>query len=112
MLDVGFTKITDPEFMYLNKVPEIPMPDHAKWRFLINTEGVTASCRLAKVMATNSVVLNYESQFIENYYRSLQPGVHFLSINDQNVLQTMAEANKDVAGMKKIAAHAQEFALR
>lgn len=33
------------------------MPDHARWRYLLSTDGVTASTRLGKLLGMNSVVL-------------------------------------------------------
>ncbi len=33
------------------------MPDHARWRYLLSTDGVTASARLGKLLGMNSVVL-------------------------------------------------------
>lgn len=47
----------------------MPIPDHAKWRFLLSTDGHTASCRLAELMSTDSVVMKQESNWIEYYYR-------------------------------------------
>jgi hypothetical protein len=45
------------------------MEDHAKWKYLVNTDGQSASWRLAKLLAINSVVLNFRSGNIEYYYR-------------------------------------------
>lgn len=33
------------------------IPDHARWKYLLSADGFTASCRLGKLMGTNSVVL-------------------------------------------------------
>lgn len=62
--------------MDIQEVPSIPIPEHAKWRYLISADGFTASARLAKILLTNSPVLKEESQWIEYYYRSLRPGVY------------------------------------
>jgi hypothetical protein len=48
------------------------MEDHARWRMLLSTDGQAASWRLAKLLATNSVILKYRSPAIEYYYRSLK----------------------------------------
>jgi hypothetical protein len=42
---------------------------HARWKYLINTDGQSASWRLAKLLAINSAVLKYRSDAIEYYYR-------------------------------------------
>ena len=102
----------NPLFSDIEEVPPVSLSDHTRWKFLINTDGVAASARLGKLLAMNSVMLDYESPFIEYYYRSLKPGVHFLSINENNVLKTIKDASKDDEALKKIVANAQEFALR
>jgi Glycosyl transferase family 90 len=56
----------------------LELKDHARYRFLINTDGTVASWRLAKIMHCNSPILKQRSTSIEWYYRSLQPGVHYL----------------------------------
>jgi hypothetical protein len=45
------------------------MPEHAKWKYLLSADGVTASCRFGKLLGTNSVVLKETSPWIEYYYR-------------------------------------------
>ena len=47
------------------------MEDHARWRYLLSADGQGASWRLAKLLATNSVILKARSNSIEYYYRSL-----------------------------------------
>ncbi len=37
--------------------PSVPLPDHARWRYLLSTDGNTASCRFGKVLGANSVVV-------------------------------------------------------
>ena len=47
------------------------MEDHARWRYLLSSDGQGASWRLAKLLAINSVVVKARSNSIEFYYRSL-----------------------------------------
>lgn len=54
------------------QVPAVPMEEHARWRYLLNSDGQGASWRLAKLLAINSVVLKYRSTSIEYYYRSIK----------------------------------------
>ena len=51
------------------QVPPVPMEDHAKWKYLVNTDGQSASWRFAKLLSINSVILNFRSENIEYYYR-------------------------------------------
>lgn len=45
------------------------MEYHARYKYLLNTDGQSASWRLAKLLAMNSVVLKWRSPKIEYYYR-------------------------------------------
>ncbi len=45
------------------------MEAHAKWKYQINTDGQSASWRLAKLLAIDSPILKYRSDNIEYYYR-------------------------------------------
>ncbi len=45
---------------YLPPPPQadyVRMRDHARWRYLLSADGFTASCRLGKLLGTNSVVV-------------------------------------------------------
>ncbi len=35
----------------------VQIRDHARWRYLLSADGFTASCRLGKLLGTNSVVV-------------------------------------------------------
>lgn len=48
---------------------KVDMEDHARYKYLLNTDGTTASSRLGKLMLINSVLLKEETEGIEYYYR-------------------------------------------
>ncbi|KAG2434792.1 hypothetical protein HXX76_007677 [Chlamydomonas incerta] len=58
--------------------PPTPMPDHARYRWLLNVDGLSASTRMGFLMTTDSVVLKSRSPFIEYYSRLQTPGSHYL----------------------------------
>ncbi len=35
----------------------VTIPDHARWKYLLSADGFTASCRLGKLLGTDSCVL-------------------------------------------------------
>lgn len=43
--------------LHHTQAERIPTEDHARWRYLISTDGYTASCRFGRVLKMNSVVL-------------------------------------------------------
>ncbi|KAG2428545.1 hypothetical protein HYH02_014349 [Chlamydomonas schloesseri] len=51
--------------------PYLSMPDHARYRLLLNADGHTASSRLGYLLTIDSPVLTQHSPWIEYYYRSL-----------------------------------------
>ncbi|KAG2497132.1 hypothetical protein HYH03_004723 [Edaphochlamys debaryana] len=56
----------------------VPMAEHAKYKYLLHLEGITYSSRLNQLMLTNSLVLLQRQPFVEYFYRSLRPGVHYV----------------------------------
>ncbi|KAG2424308.1 hypothetical protein HYH02_015198 [Chlamydomonas schloesseri] len=95
-LDVGFPINAHPNVSmpqtYMR--PWLQLEDHARFKFLLNADGHTASCRLGYIMQMNSVVLTQgDSPWIEYYYRSLQPGRHLLTYNDSSLLPLLQAYN-------------------
>ncbi|KXZ53929.1 hypothetical protein GPECTOR_6g847 [Gonium pectorale] len=87
----------------------VTIPDHARWKYLLSADGFTASCRLGKLMGTDSVVLKETTPWIEYYYRSLRPDVHFVPFVKDNVLQVLKSLEADQARCRSVAASAQNF---
>ncbi|KAG1671399.1 hypothetical protein FOA52_011896 [Chlamydomonas sp. UWO 241] len=85
LLDVG---------IYKNKhwrvkvplVPPVPIEQHARWRYLLSADGQGASWRLAKLLALDSIVLKVRSSSIEYFYRSLRDGVHYVGVDEGDVV--------------------------
>ncbi|KAG2434789.1 hypothetical protein HXX76_007674 [Chlamydomonas incerta] len=61
--------------------PPTPMPDHARYRWLLNVDGLAGSSRMGLFMTTDSVLLKSRSPpFIEYYSRLQTPGSHYLEL--------------------------------
>lgn len=79
-------------------------------------DGITASRRLATLLAMNSLVLKQASPHLEWYYRAIKPCVHYLPFwqhNETDVLPLIEALrhpeNQRVA--QRIAANGQAFAM-
>ncbi|KAG2497139.1 hypothetical protein HYH03_004730 [Edaphochlamys debaryana] len=59
-------------------VPRVGMWRHARYKYLLQLEGITFSCRLSQLLMTNSLVLFQRQPFVEYFYRSLRPWVHYV----------------------------------
>jgi len=93
LLDAGITNNLK-RGLDITTVPQVSMPDHARWRFLISTDGFTASARLGKVLGINSVVVKEETRWIEHYYRALVPDTHYVGFTRSNALQVLQDLHK------------------
>ncbi|EFJ45679.1 hypothetical protein VOLCADRAFT_94091 [Volvox carteri f. nagariensis] len=109
LLDAGITNNLSKR-KDIKLVDFVPIPDHARYRYLLSADGFTASCRLGKLLGTNSVVLKETTPWIEYYYRSLKPEVHFVPFNKDNVLEVVKDLEADPGRCQRISAEAQQFA--
>ncbi|KXZ45369.1 hypothetical protein GPECTOR_55g275 [Gonium pectorale] len=94
---------------------ELPIKEHARWRFLLALDGVTYSSRLGRVMHTDSVILREASPWAEYYYRALREGVHYLPVlkdGPDDVLDLVASWENRTRDLQELAWRSQSFALR
>ncbi|KAG2434896.1 hypothetical protein HYH02_012095 [Chlamydomonas schloesseri] len=82
--------------------PPTPMPGHARYRWLLNVDGLSASTRMGFLMTTDSVILKSRSPFIEYYSRLQTPGSHYLEFwsnasDPYDVLGVLAAARATAA---------------
>ncbi|KXZ53893.1 hypothetical protein GPECTOR_6g811 [Gonium pectorale] len=103
-------------------VDRVPLANHTYYKWLLHLESYTASCRLSQLMMTNSLVLMQQMPFLEYYYRSLRPGVHYVpfwnmsspgGINDvYDVVRQLRERDAaDPEYVQAIIQRAQTFAV-
>jgi hypothetical protein len=101
-----YTDESDPPGYY-------SLPDHARFKFLLNLDGATIAGRFPKLLHTNSVVLKEDSGWVEYYTPLLQSGTHYLTVFNASVfdLFEIQIAYQDrQEDLKAIAAAAQQFA--
>ncbi|GLI67333.1 hypothetical protein VaNZ11_011521 [Volvox africanus] len=77
--------------------------DHARYRYLLNMDGLAGSTRMGALMATDSVILKSRSPFIEYYSRLQVPGAHYLEFwkdpeDPLDVLRLLEEARAVTTG--------------
>ncbi|KAL4422563.1 hypothetical protein ABPG75_008760 [Micractinium tetrahymenae] len=90
--------------------------EHARYKYLLQLDGITASRRFATLLSMNSLVLKQESQHLEWYYHALQPCVHYLPIwqsSEEDVLGLLRTLRGNPANdliAQRIAANANAFA--
>ncbi|PNW79812.1 hypothetical protein CHLRE_08g367750v5 [Chlamydomonas reinhardtii] len=93
-------------------VPPVPMELHARWKWLLNTDGQSASWRLAKLLAINSAVIKHRSDAIEYYYRSLKEGENYISFDHKDVVKVLKGLHGRDSELQAMAARNQAFAYR
>ncbi|GIM13398.1 hypothetical protein Vretimale_16542 [Volvox reticuliferus] len=93
-------------------VSPVPMELHARWKYLINTDGQSASWRLAKLLAINSAILKYRSDAIEYYYRSLREGDNYINFDHTDVVEIIKGLKGRDAELQAMAVRNQMFAFR
>lgn len=57
----------------LLQLPEVPIREHPRFRWLLSLDGITASFRIGQLLHMNSVVIKMRSKWVEFYYRCV-PG--------------------------------------
>ncbi|KAF1981029.1 DUF821 domain-containing protein [Aulographum hederae CBS 113979] len=86
----------------------IPIPEHCKYQYLIQTEGASYSGRGKYLQNCNSVVIIHKRRWIENYHHLLiadGPHQNFVEVerNFSDLPQTMHDLVVDPANAEKIA---------
>ncbi|KAL7470951.1 hypothetical protein ACHAXS_011239 [Conticribra weissflogii] len=108
LIDAGFTKINQKfatERKALKKdtrvVSGIWMNDMMKYKAIIDIDGNNWSSRFGMLLCMNSVVIKIEPDFIEYFYKDLQPMVHYIPAALHNLTET-AQYVMDEAHEKEI----------
>ncbi|KAG2500690.1 hypothetical protein HYH03_001456 [Edaphochlamys debaryana] len=106
--------VIDGRRFNLRTVGFLPFSESARFRYTLNLDGITASYRLAKLLSLNSVVLKQASPWIEWYYRSLVPNVHYVSFwehSRDDVLYVIDSLRRQSdKSLQAMASRGQEFA--
>ncbi|KAL4459075.1 hypothetical protein ABPG75_013940 [Micractinium tetrahymenae] len=91
----------------------LPLSEQRRFRYTFNTDGFTASTRLAKLLATGQTVIKQDSELIEFFYPALQQWVHYVPSGRNGI----AEIDRVVQFLRdhdhlarRVAGNAQRFA--
>jgi hypothetical protein len=87
LLDVGLTSIparNQNSTAHINLVgglvPSISQIDFQKYTAILDADGNSWSSLFVELLCYNSVVLKVEPQFVEYFYKDLEPWVHYIPI--------------------------------
>ncbi|PNH09233.1 O-glucosyltransferase rumi, partial [Tetrabaena socialis] len=78
-----------------------PIAEHSYYKWLLHMEGISASSRLSQLMLVNSVILFQRQPFIEYFYRSLQPNVHYVPFWNATDKDGMDDVYNVVRGLRQ-----------
>ena len=62
---------------------EVSLEDHCKFRYLFNYRGVAASFRFKHLFLCNSLVFHVGHEWLEYFYSSLKPWIHYVPVNSR-----------------------------
>ena len=66
----------------------IPWSEQYRHMFLLSMDGNGATCsRVISSLKSNSVLIKYQSDSILYYFSALEPGTHFISVNDDRDIE-------------------------
>ena len=123
LLDMGITYIPEEQNEQLSTArralleplvePIFPMGDFQRYRAILDIDGNSWSSRFGLLMCYNSVILKVEPKYVDYFFDSLQPWVHYVPVQyDLSDLITQAAWVLDprhAAAVQKIIAHANQW---
>lgn len=84
LVDAQYTKNqawkTAADTLNAEPAAEISLEDHCKYKYLFNFRGVAASFRFKHLFLCNSLVFHVGDEWLEFFYPSLQPWIHYVPI--------------------------------
>ena len=114
LIDAAYTKNqawkSKEDTLGIDPAPEVSLEDHCKFKYLFNFRGVAASFRFKHLFMCGSLVLHVGSDWLEFFYPSLEPWIHYVPVQSQDEIEDLMEflkAHDDIA--KSIAAAGQKF---
>lgn len=72
----------DNYFVHKQQVAYISLPEHTKYKYLIDIEGIGFSCRLKFLLFTKRLLFLQDRQWKEFFWFDLQPYVHFIPVKN------------------------------
>jgi len=110
--DICETHLTDNSADQIKKF-FIKIPDHSKYKYLIDIQGQGYSARIKYLLATGRPVFLPQRKWVEHWHRKLIPWIHYIPLKDDfsdlrynyNILE------KDTSLYSLIGQKAKEFVL-
>ncbi|XP_035429729.2 O-glucosyltransferase rumi homolog [Spodoptera frugiperda] len=85
LVDAQYTKNqawkSDMDTLYAPPASEVSFEEHCKYKYLFNYRGVAASFRFKHLFLCKSLVFHVGDQWLEFFYPSLKPWVHYVPIS-------------------------------
>jgi hypothetical protein len=90
----------------------MPWADQLGYRFLLSMDGNGASCsRVARALASNAVLLKYDSPHKLYYFSGLRPWLHYVPINeDRDVIRVLETERRTPGFFSRVASEGRRFA--
>lgn len=93
LVDAQYTKNqawkSDADTLYAPPASEVSFEQHCKYKYLFNYRGVAASFRLKHLFLCKSLVFHVGDEWIEFFYPSLKPWVHYVPINPKSTKEDL-----------------------
>ncbi|XP_047536598.1 O-glucosyltransferase rumi homolog [Vanessa atalanta] len=85
LVDAQYTKNqawkSDADTLHAPPASEVSFENHCKYKYLFNYRGVAASFRLKHLFLCKSLVFHVGSDWLEFFYPSLKPWVHYIPVS-------------------------------
>lgn len=110
--DICETHLTDNSADQIKK-HFIKIPDHAKYKYLIDIQGQGYSARIKYLLATGRPVFLPYRKWVEHWHRRLVPWVHYIPVKDDfsDLRDSYNILEKDTALYNFIGQKAKDFVL-
>lgn len=94
------------------KVPHISFYDFFEYKYQINIDGTVSSYRLPYLLAGNSVIFKQESNFIEHFYKDMEPNIHYIPIKRDlsDLVEKINWARDNDEAVREVIKNARTFA--
>ncbi|XP_050673455.1 O-glucosyltransferase rumi homolog isoform X2 [Leptidea sinapis] len=96
LVDAQYTKNqawkSDADTLHAAPAKEVSFEDHCKYKYLFNYRGVAASFRFKHLFLCKSLVFHVGDEWIEFFYPSLKPWVHYVPINPKATEKEIANS--------------------
>eukprot|EP00798_Chlamydomonas_sp_ICE-L_P002552 gene2552-4126_t len=103
------------DIMDVRSSPQVPMPEQARYKYLLSVDGQALSSRQEQLMTLGSLIFKEESGYTTFYYHLMKPYKHYMPFWERtpdNLFERLEWAKSNDQQAKQIAYNAQAFALK